>query len=179
MLAAAQELLITAGLDGLSMRALARQLSVTPNALYSHVANKTALLDDLCDAVLAAVEVPVPDAADPADGVRTLMTSSYDVLCRHPALVPVFLVRQGARGPHAVALGEVLDALLVRLGLEGAAVGEARRVLIVHAIGFAAFATSPASSGADGRPADPGAARRTFTTSLRWLLDGISRRAPA
>ena len=51
-------------------------------------------------------------------------------------------------------------------------------MLIVHAIGFAAFAVSPAS-GAEGRPADPDAARRTFTTSLRWLLDGISRPAPA
>ncbi len=49
VLAAARELLATAGVDGLTMRALARRLDVAPNALYSHVRSKTDLLDALLD----------------------------------------------------------------------------------------------------------------------------------
>jgi AcrR family transcriptional regulator len=37
------------GLERLSMRALASELGVMPNALYSHVNDKTALLDGLLD----------------------------------------------------------------------------------------------------------------------------------
>ena len=49
MLAAARELLADGGAQALSMRALASRLAVAPNALYSHVENKTALLDALLD----------------------------------------------------------------------------------------------------------------------------------
>lgn len=157
MLAAARELIAADGAGALSMRALARRLDVAPNALYSHVADKTDLLDQLLDDLLAAVEVPDGSSG----GIETIMTSSYRTLVVHPELIPLFLQRQGARGPNAVRLGEVLDALLAEAGV--ADVPEARRVLIVHAIGFAAFA-----GGADERTAD------SFTRSLHWLLAGMT-----
>jgi TetR/AcrR family transcriptional regulator, tetracycline repressor protein len=176
VLASARALIAESGLDGLSMRSLARALAVAPNSLYSHVANKTELLDELCDDVLAEVAAPPADAADPKAGVLALMTSSYDVLLRHRDLVPLFLVRQGARGPHAVALGVVLDGLLERLGVAGDAVGEARRTLIVHVIGSAAFAAGPGDA---SQPIDAVRARRMFEHGLRWLLTGIAGEASA
>jgi AcrR family transcriptional regulator len=164
VLAAARELVRT---GELSMRTLARRLDVAPNALYSHVKDKTDLLDQLLDDTLSAVAAPA--GRPPRAGVETMMTSTYDTLTAHPELVLLFLQRQGARGPHAVALGEVLDDQLGRLGV--ADVTAARRVLIVHAIGFAAFATT----GEDG---DPTATRAGFVRSLGWLLDGMTKAPP-
>jgi len=155
VLAGARELIAADGAGALSMRALARRLDVAPNALYSHVADKADLLDQLLDDLLAEVEVPGDSTPE------SIMTSTYRTLVAHPELIPLFQQRQGARGPNAVRLGEVLDALLAEAGV--ADVPEARRVLIVHAIGFAAFA-----GGADDRTA------ASFTRSLHWLLTGMT-----
>jgi TetR/AcrR family tetracycline transcriptional repressor len=154
VLAAARELIAADGAAALSMRALARRLDVAPNALYSHVADKTDLLDQLLDDVLAEVEGSTPES---------IMTSTYRTLTAHPELVPLFLQRQGARGPNAVRLGEILDAQLEKAGV--ADVPEARRVLIVHAIGFAAFA---------GAGDNPKRTAESFARSLRWLLTGMT-----
>lgn len=172
VLTASRELLAQGGVDALTMRALARRLEVAPNALYSHVESKTHLLDELLDDLLAQVEAE-PDTGDPVAGLVGLMTSTYTVLTAHPDLVPLFLARQGARGAHAIRLGEVVDALLVRAGVSRRATTQARRVLIVHAIGSAAFATGPSVAENGERPLAPKESRKTFDRSLRWLLSGI------
>jgi TetR/AcrR family transcriptional regulator, tetracycline repressor protein len=165
VLGAARDLVTAEGAGALSMRALARRLDVAPNALYSHVASRTDLVDQLLDDLLAGVRTP-PEGTDPGAGIETIMTSTYETLTAHPALVPLYLQRQGSRGPNAVALGEVLDALLAEAGV--AAVPDARRALIVHAIGFAAFAGA-----GDVIPA--GATAESFARSLRWLLAGMTK----
>ena len=86
--------------------------------------------------------------------------------------MPLYLARQGSRGPNAVRLGVAMDALLARLGLAAEAIPSARRALIVHAIGGAAFA------GADG-PVPAEMARADFARSLRWLLAGIAASPPS
>jgi AcrR family transcriptional regulator len=175
VLAAARDLLAEGGSDAVTMRALARRLEVAPNALYSHVQSKTALLDDLLDDVLSGVDAPAPDPADPVTGLKALMSSTYDLLNRHPDLVPLYLARQGARGPHAVRLGQSMDALLAAAGVATASVPLARRVLIVHTIGFAAFATAGPGAGAaePQRPISSEQSRESFRLSLDWLLVGI------
>ena len=155
------------------MRALARRLDVAPNALYSHVANKTALLDELLDDLLASISVPPLDADDPVATLGALMGSTYAFLIAHRDLVPVYLARQGARGPHAVRLGQAMDALLSRAGMDPAGTATARRVLIVHAIGSAAFATSAPTEPDTARPLTAEESRHTFSRGLRWLLAGI------
>lgn len=173
VLAAAHEVLVADGLEGLTMRALARRLDVAPNALYSHVANKTALVDALLDDLLAQVVPPAPDVEDPVEGLAALMTSSYRVLTRHPELVPAYLVRQGARGPNAVRLGEIVTGLLARIGVTGSAATQARRVLIVHAIGSAAFTGAPDAD----RPVAVEESAADAAAGLRWLLAGIAATA--
>lgn len=173
VLAAARELLADGGVQALSMRALASRLDVAPNALYSHVANKTALLDDLLDDLLAVVQAPSPDVRDPAAGLTELMLSTYDVLTAHPELVPLYLSRQGARGANALRLGQVMDTLLERAGVTGVAGTQARRVLIVHTIGSAAFTSAPSPD--SDPPLSATDARRSFSHGLRWLLDGITQ----
>ncbi|MBC7374697.1 MAG: helix-turn-helix transcriptional regulator [Frankiales bacterium] len=82
------------GIAELSMRALAGRLGVAPNALYSHIASKTQLLDDL----LATVQAPAPDAANAVDGLCALMGSTYAVLTAQADLVPLYLSRHAEPG---------------------------------------------------------------------------------
>ena len=58
---AAMRLISAEGLDGLTMRALAVELGVTPMAMYHHVSNKDELLQLVADTVIAGVDVPGPD----------------------------------------------------------------------------------------------------------------------
>ncbi|HVF14424.1 MAG TPA: helix-turn-helix domain-containing protein [Acidimicrobiales bacterium] len=176
VLDAARELVADEGLDGLTMRALARRLQVAPNALYSHVPTKTSLIDDILDDVLSAVAIPDPDLADWQAGLRTMMTSTHRVLLEHAGLVPLYLARRGARGPNAQRLGEVMLSLLGRGGVAGASARDAQRALIVHAIGSAAITSRRPLQGDQGDTR--GTSRtdliRTFERSLSWLLTGIA-----
>jgi TetR/AcrR family tetracycline transcriptional repressor len=173
VLGAARALLAEQGLDAVTMRALAERLDVTPNSIYSHVANKTALLDAMLDDVLAEVRAPDPAMADPAAGVHDLMASTYEVLLAHPDLVPLYLARRGARGAEAQQLGAVMLELLAHVGVTGAEAREALRVLIVYTIGFAAFAIRPpAGTGPLVGPSSEELAGN-FERGLRWLLAGI------
>jgi AcrR family transcriptional regulator len=175
VLADARALLETEGLDRLSMRRLAQRLGVAPNALYSHVAGRTELIDALLDDALAAVAAPDPAGGDWRAGLETIMRRTYAVLLEHPDLVPLYLARRGARGPQAVGLGEVVLALLARGGIEGEPAVQAMRTLIIHTIGFAAFAVQdPLTPAAGESTLTPAAVEAHFTQSLRWLLDGIA-----
>jgi TetR/AcrR family tetracycline transcriptional repressor len=171
----ARALLEGEGLDRLSMRRLAQRLGVAPNALYSHVAGRTELIDALLDDALGAVAAPDPARGVPRKGLETIMRRTYAVLLEHPDLVPLYLARRGARGPRAVALGEVMLALLARAGIEGDPAVAAMRTLIIHTIGFAAFAVQdPLTPGAGETALTPAGLEAHITQSLRWLLAGIA-----
>jgi TetR/AcrR family tetracycline transcriptional repressor len=174
VLAAAKELLAEGHLGALTMRALAERLDVSPNAIYSHVESKTALIDDLLDELLAEVDAPDPRLADPAASLHALMASTHAVLLSHPAMVPLYLARQGARGPNARRLGDIMLELLARTGVTGPRAREALRVLIVYTIGFAAFVTrGPIDP--DGNPEPPaGELLDNFDAGLRWLIEAIT-----
>ncbi len=156
------------------MRALAERLEVSPNALYSHVASKTELIDTLLDDVLAAVQSPGVEAEDPRAGLHQIMGSTYGVLLDHPDLVPLYVARQGARGPNAQRLGEVMLGLLAGGGVTGRQALDARRVLIVYTVGFAAFATSPVFGDQGGRQLSAEEIAENFDKGLGWLLSGIT-----
>lgn len=175
VLAASWDLLNLGGTSALTMRALARLLGVSPNAVYSYVANKTDLLDLLLDDLLSTVSVPPPDIDDPVAGLADLMTSTYQILTSHPDLVPLYLKRQGARGPHAIRLGVVMDDLLDRAGVDSAGAAQARRALIIHTIGSAAFATGASVDTVSDGPFALEQASSTFDRSLGWLLSGATQ----
>ncbi len=174
MLAAAHQLLAERGLEALTMRGLAERLDVAPNALYSHVPSKTALIDDVLDDVLAEVEAPTGDVEDPHAGLHSLMASTYEVLLAHADLIPLYLARQGARGPNAQRLGDIMLTLLADAGVTGTRAREALRVLIVYTIGFAAFTTRPPIDAGAGPELPAEEVRGNFDSGLRWLLAGIA-----
>jgi TetR/AcrR family transcriptional regulator, tetracycline repressor protein len=198
VLAAARRIADAEGVDRLTMRRLAGELGVLPNALYSYVPDKEALLDALIDDLLGGID-PGEAAENWRDGLARVMDSSRRLLLAHPQLVPVFLARSGL-GPNAARLGEITFGLLRRGGLEGERAVEAFRVLLIYSLGFAAFQAwrlpedagraaraeaAFASLPEDGFPemrrlashlAGP-ATDGQFHTGLRWLLDGIAAQA--
>jgi AcrR family transcriptional regulator len=195
VIAAAREIAEREGADGLSLRRLASALGVAPNAIYSHVPSKTALLDEVLEDIRGDIEIPDLETGDWRDALVALMTSSRRVVAAHPTLIPLFLGRP-ARGRNGRRLGEAALALLERGAIEGERAVEALRALLVFTLGFAAFeaprrddpdpegrrAASEAAFAADAelprtRAAAPVLARnaddRTFERGLRWLIAGI------
>ena len=58
---AAVDLADREGLEGLTMRSLARHLGVEAMSLYHHFVGKDALLDAMVDRVYAGIDLPTPD----------------------------------------------------------------------------------------------------------------------
>lgn len=106
------------------------------------------------------------------------MNSTYDVLTAAPELVPEYLNRQGARGPTLSVPFQVLDAPLERAGVNPASVPEAPRVLIVHTIGAAAFATAPASEADTTPPLPVHQLRGSFHRSLHGCSPAFTHAPP-
>lgn len=196
VLSAARRIADDDGVDRLTMRRLAGELGVMPNAVYTYFPDKEALLDALIDDLLAGIDPGDPAKGDWRDGLARVMDASRRLLLAHPLLVPVFLARPGL-GPNAARLGEVTFELLRRGGLEGERAVEAFRVLLVYSLGFAAFqaprlGTDSAARTEEveatfgrlpedafpemrrvARPLASPTTDRHFLTGLRWLLEGI------
>lgn len=196
--AAAHGIVERDGVEHLTMRRLAVDLGVTPNALYTYFPNKTAIIDALLDAVLADVEPHHADGDTWQESLAALMRASRRALLAHPRLVPFFVARPG--GPNAFRLGEAALQILGRGGVYDRTAVEALRALLVYTLGFAAIEvprmTDPESAerlmrvtasigglSASEFPATLAAQNylamhpsdRDFETGLAWLLTGIAR----
>ena len=200
VLEAARRIADEEGVDRLTMRRLAAELGVMPNALYTYFPHKEALLDALLDDLLAGVEAGDPAEGDWRDGLVRVMDATRRLLLAHPQLASAFIARPGL-GPNAVRLGEISLELLRRGGLKGERAVEALRVLLVYSLGFAAFQLPRALGDPGARSARAEAAfaglpedrfprmrglagelagpttDRQFRTGLGWLLDGIAAQA--
>lgn len=74
------------GLGAFSMRAMARELRVTPMALYHHVSDKQELLD-LVASEVAARWTPLRPGEEPwEEALRQHLLSMWEELSRHPGL---------------------------------------------------------------------------------------------
>lgn len=194
MLAAALRIADAEGVEALSVRRVARDLGVMPNALYSHVADKDALLDAVLDALLGELAVP-PAASGWREGLAALLDDSRRLLARHPKLIELFFTRP-TLGPNAARLGEETFRLLRDAGLDGEAAVGAFRVLMSYALGYAALqgpragdrgrarraAAAWGGRSGEGHPEMRAVARplsqppgdAEFRRGLQWLLDGLA-----
>ncbi|KAB8188386.1 TetR family transcriptional regulator [Nonomuraea phyllanthi] len=107
ILDAALALASTEGLDGLSMRKLAKTLGVEAMALYNHVANKTDILDGIVDRVFTGIVRADPGLPWP-ERVRATALGMYRALRRHP-VVPMALVTDQANPTSLRALHPLDD----------------------------------------------------------------------
>jgi AcrR family transcriptional regulator len=103
------------GLGAVTIRRLARDLGVTPMALYWHFRKKDELLDAVMDRVFSELDSTVDESATWLEQFRTLMDSLATVLRAHPASAPLFTTRTNA-SESSLRFTEVALGILRRGG---------------------------------------------------------------
>lgn len=148
LLDAALTLADRAGLESVTMRALAAELGgVTPMALYTYVADKEALLDAMRDHVFARI-APAPAPAPPVDWAETLEAIArgiHRVLREHPAWLP--LVTRGGLPPRALDFVDRLASAMLAAGIALDAIVRAYMTVVSYAVGSVLFAGTMLAGG--------------------------------
>jgi len=90
IISAATDLLDSAGLEGLNIRALGDRLGTAATAIYWHVGSKDNLVALAADQ--AWNEIPLPDLAETGwrDAATAMATGLKEMLARHPWLLQAF-----------------------------------------------------------------------------------------
>ncbi|MFJ9818078.1 TetR/AcrR family transcriptional regulator [Streptomyces sp. NPDC101151] len=109
IVAAAQHIISTGGDGSLSMRQLARELSITPMALYHHVRDKDELLMLLLETKAQNVSRP-PLPADPRERLVTSSQLLYDMLADCPFLGEILSSEDLMTASNLWIIEAVLDA---------------------------------------------------------------------
>lgn len=136
------------GLDGLSMRSVARALGAGAMSLYHHVTDKDALLDELVDQVFAEIALP-PAGDDWRAALRHRMRSAQDVLRRHPWAIALMESRTRP-GPANLLQREAMLAVLREAGFSIVAATHAQWVLDSYLYGYALQLATLPFEGAEG-----------------------------
>jgi AcrR family transcriptional regulator len=103
------------GLDALSTRRLARELGVQAPSLYNHFATKDEILDAVCDAIVAQVDLAMLGREPWPEALKAWARAYRAAFREHPNVVP-FLARGPARRPAALRLADAVYGALVDAG---------------------------------------------------------------
>jgi len=192
----ALELADQEGLDGLSMRRLARELDVTPMALYVHFRGKDELIDAVVD--LAARELKLPSERGPwKRQLELLLRELRRGVERHPSALWIRRERP-LMSPGVMRGPELGMRILLRAGFSKSDAVAAWRALFSYTLGFASFSSTarvenarhharaalaalpddefPALVSAATEAVDAMGGEDQFEFGLRCLLDGLQRR---
>ncbi|MGH3563458.1 MAG: TetR/AcrR family transcriptional regulator C-terminal domain-containing protein [Mycobacterium sp.] len=186
VVAAAIAILDGYGIADLTMRRLARELDITPGALYWHFASKQQLLGAVADQLLRPVcaHPGLAAATDWRRRVAMVCTRMRDALLSHTDGAELVSASFAAGQSHGVieVLGLLADAA-GDAGLDAEHAALAARTLVYYVLGAtadeqsrlqwdAAGALSDGPAGSPLRPpADPTAG---FEFGLRLLIDGLA-----
>jgi AcrR family transcriptional regulator len=121
------------GLEALSMRNLARRLSVTAMSLYNHVANKEEILEGMIDIVFDEIEMP--HSADWKEAILDSSISAREAMIRHPWATSLMMANQSS-GPSRLRHGDWLLGTLRSAGLSDEMVFHAYHALESHLLGW-------------------------------------------
>ncbi|MEV7808217.1 TetR/AcrR family transcriptional regulator [Microbispora sp. NPDC088329] len=134
------------GLDGVSMRAVAERVGVTPMALYRHVSGKAELLDAMVGHLLSALLPPDagPDQG-PAqrweEGLAALARGFRAMVLRHPWAAPLLFSRPAVT-PDAARAVDAIYTALTEAGVPDREVPRLERLITTFVIGFVASEVS-------------------------------------
>lgn len=140
ILDAALSLLDEGGPNAASVRGIAAQVGVTPNAVYTYFPDKAAVDKALVERLLGDVDHDVfADRDQPwRNRVESLALELRTRLTAHPGAVPL-MIGGPMDGPQALALNERLLELLDDAGLDPAEAARAAHLLIVYVFGSIAL----------------------------------------
>jgi AcrR family transcriptional regulator len=193
IVAAAQAVVDADGIEGLSMRRVARELGCSPMALYRHVDDRADLLRLLLDHITDSLRRP-PTSDDPRRTITRVTTKVHDWLAGHVWAVDVLAAHRWS----VAWITDDLTTAFLAAGLSPVAATRACEVVWHQLVGelVARHARrqappAPEAAHADLAALDPGLhghvmSARThdqFLLGLRALLDGLlpptGRGAPA
>ncbi|WP_433257788.1 TetR/AcrR family transcriptional regulator [Streptosporangium sp. CA-135522] len=116
IMSAAHRIIDAEGIQGLTMRRLAREVGTTAMALYHHVRDKDDLLQLLLDEYAAGIEMPELHDEDPVERVAAAATAMRQALIGCPWIVEV-LRSDDLLSVRALWYPETIIDGLVRAGL--------------------------------------------------------------
>jgi AcrR family transcriptional regulator len=151
---AALAVLDAEGVDALTMRRLAAELSTSPMALYNHFADKQAVLEAVTQLMLAEIDAPPPGVSW-QEAARRIMRSARAVGLRHPHAAPL-IARFPPRTPDALAFVEAGFRSFRAAGFDPRSTAQAYRTLVAYSLGTAQielgdyFAAYPAADTPSG-----------------------------
>ena len=174
----ATQLLDDYGIADLTMRRLAKELNVTPGALYWHFANKQQLLGAVADRILESASPAASESAWP-ERVRSTCSAMRDALLSFTDGAE--LVSSSFASGQTQRLAEVLGWLTssaVEAGMSPANADLTARTLIYYVLGFTADEQSRLQWDAAGALDDDQSVFATnpngrFAFGLQLLIDGI------
>jgi AcrR family transcriptional regulator len=132
ILDAALILLGEGGQKGLTMRALASRLGVTPMSLYHHIEDRAGLLLALSDRIYGEVLQVAGSLGDGPSEIQALLTAYHDAVGRHPKLTLAIFAEPKAFAGVTRQLTERLTTLLASITTQQLVW---RDILIDHAHG--------------------------------------------
>lgn len=189
VLRAALALVDRDGLGALSMRRLGAELGVEAMSIYNHVPDKEAILDGVCEVVLAEL-TPVADEGPWRTRARRQAIRFRELGLRHRNVFPLFATRPIGAYASTRALAETSLGNLEEAGFDRAVAVMAYRTMVRYVLGFVlAEIAAPLPAGAAaaassedspmfaelmaGLGDDPDA---LFRFGLDVLLDGLAAR---
>ncbi|MGI5154706.1 TetR/AcrR family transcriptional regulator [Microbispora sp. CA-102843] len=134
------------GLDGVSMRAVAERIGVTPMALYRHVGGKAELLDAMVGHLLSAL-LPHNAGQDQQgaqqwdERLATLARGFRTMVRRHPWAAPLLFSRPAVT-PDAARAVDAIYTALIEAGVPDREVPRLERLISTLVIGFVASEVS-------------------------------------
>lgn len=134
VVAAAIDLADMRGFDAASMRAVAESLGVTPMALYNHVADRSQLIDEMLDRVLADTPPTAPNG-DWRRDVRDRILATRAAIRRHGWAREAIETRERATPRVLAHMDALIDAMFAG-GLSADLVHHAMHALSTRMWGF-------------------------------------------
>lgn len=123
------------GLEAVGIRSVARQLGVTPMAVYRSVADKTALLDALVEHVLLSITIDDHAGLDWPAQLEAGAHAIRRAVGEHRAIAPLLLSRPAITA-RSVAIRDGLIELLEQAGVPPTRSHQAERLLSTALLGF-------------------------------------------
>ncbi|MGW6708678.1 TetR/AcrR family transcriptional regulator [Streptomyces sp. NPDC054956] len=122
------------GLPGLSMRAVADELGISPMALYRYVRAREELEALVVELVLSGVDTAPPPPGPWPGRVTLLATRLRDAMCAHPAVLPLTLTHRHL-SRSGLRWSETVLGVLTEAGIEAEDRVVALRAVIAYVIG--------------------------------------------
>lgn len=144
----ALELIKRDGLETLSMRGLAKVLSVDPMAIYHHIPNKAALLTGIYEGVIAELFTELPPQPSWQEQLKHLLRRFRTLATRNPNIFPG-LIASSHTSPGIARAIDAMLGILLESGLPARIIVQTGDAVFAFVTGFVLLELNHIALGAD------------------------------